>query len=124
MQQIAQSTRCDLGVCNLAVDKISEFTVPVTITYQLGRLGNIALSSGYASVDLTSSDPTSLPNQKLSGVLDTEARLTLNLLPGRLVGLVTAALPTGLKTVGEYARVTHGTTTTLAGIVRIVFVIP
>ena len=83
----------------LAFKKVAEFTVPVTITYQLGTFGNIALSTGYASVDLTSADPTSLPSQKLSGVLDTEARLTVNLLPGRLVGLVTGALPTGVKTV-------------------------
>ena len=83
----------------LPFEKISEFTIPVTITYQLGKLGNVALSSGYASVSLTSSDPTRLANQTVSGALDTEARLTLNVVPGRLVALMTGAFPTGTKTV-------------------------
>lgn len=83
----------------LAFNKISEFTVPVAITYHLGRFGNVALSTGYASVDLTSSDPARLPDQSLSGTLDTEARLTVNLVPGRLVALFTGAIPTGVKTV-------------------------
>ncbi len=79
--------------------KVTEFTVPVSITYQLGRFGNIALSSGYATVDLTSSDPTQLADQTVSGVLDTEARLSVNVVPGRLVALFTGSLPTGVKTV-------------------------
>ncbi len=83
----------------LPFKKISQFTVPVSITYQLGRFGNIALSSGYATVDLTSSDPTQLADQTVSGVLDTEARLSVNVVPGRLVALFTGSVPTGVKTV-------------------------
>ncbi len=83
----------------LPFKKISEFTVPVSITYQLGRFGNVTLSSGYATVSLTSSDPTQLADQTLSGVLDTEARLSVNVVPGRLVALFTGSVPTGVKTV-------------------------
>jgi hypothetical protein len=83
----------------LPFTSVSEFTVPVTITYQLGRFGNIAVSSGYASVGLNSSDTDQLPNQTLSGLLDTEARLTVNVIPGRLVALFTGAIPTGVGTV-------------------------
>ncbi len=83
----------------LPFKKISQFTVPVSITYQLGRFGNVALSSGYATVDLTSSDPTQLADQTVSGVLDTEARLSVNVVPGRLVALFTGSVPTGVKTV-------------------------
>ncbi len=83
----------------LPFKKITEFTVPVSITYQLGRFGNIALSSGYATVSLTSSDPTQLADQTVSGVLDTEARLSVNVVPGRLVALFTGSVPTGVKTV-------------------------
>lgn len=79
--------------------RVSEFTLPVTLTYGLGRYGNIAVSTGYAAVDLKSSDQVQLANQSLSGVLDTEARLTVNVVPGRLVALVTGAAPTGVKTV-------------------------
>ena len=83
----------------LPFERISEFTIPVTITQQLGTFGSFALSSGYASVSLTSTDPTRLANQTVSGALDTEARLTVNVVPGRLVALVTGAVPTGIKTV-------------------------
>ena len=83
----------------LPFERVSEFTIPVTITQQLGTFGSFALSSGYASVSLTSTDPTRLANQTVSGALDTEARLTVNVVPGRLVALVTGALPTGIKTV-------------------------
>ena len=68
----------------LPFSKVTEFTVPLSITYQLGRFGNVALSSGYATVSLTSSDPTQLADQTVSGVLDTEARLSVKGLNGRL----------------------------------------
>jgi len=58
------------------------------------------LSSGYARVDLRSTD-TTLGDQQLSGLLDTEARLSVNLVPGKLVMLVTGAVPTGIKTVQQ-----------------------
>lgn len=83
----------------LPFSRVSEFTVPLAVTYQLGRFGSVALSSGYATVSLTSSDPTQLPDQTISGVLDTEARLSVNVVPGRLVALFTGSLPTGVKTV-------------------------
>ena len=83
----------------LPFKKVTEFTVPLSITYQLGRFGNVALSSGYATVSLTSSDPTQLADQTVSGVLDTEARLSVNVVPGRLVALFTGSVPTGVTTV-------------------------
>ncbi|OGU17808.1 MAG: hypothetical protein A3K13_09300 [Gemmatimonadetes bacterium RIFCSPLOWO2_12_FULL_68_9] len=84
----------------LVFDRVSEMTVPFGLSYNLGRLGNIALSSGYARVDLRSTD-TTLGDQQLSGLLDTEARLSVNLVPGKLVMLVTGAVPTGIKTVQQ-----------------------
>jgi hypothetical protein len=83
----------------LPFEKVSEFTVPVSITYQLGRFSNVTLSSGYTSIDLTSADQAQLADQKMSGILDTEARLTVNIVPGRLVALLTGAIPTGVETV-------------------------
>jgi len=84
----------------LVFDRVSEMTVPFGLSYSFGRLGNIALSSGYARVDLRSTD-TTLGDQQLSGLLDTEARLSVNLVPGKLVMLVTGAVPTGIKTVQQ-----------------------
>ncbi len=83
----------------LPFSKVSEFTVPVGVTIALGRFGNFAVSSGYASVELISTDPTQLVDQTVSGVLDTETRLTVNVVPGRLVALLTGVIPTGIKTV-------------------------
>ncbi len=79
--------------------KISEFTIPVGVTFALGRFGSFSVSSGYASVELISTDPAQLPDQTVSGMLDTETRLTVNLVPGRLVALLTGVFPTGVKTV-------------------------
>jgi len=84
----------------LVFDRVSEMTVPIGLNVGLGRLGAVALSSGYARVDLRSTD-TTLGDQQLSGLLDTEARLSVNLIPGKLVMLMTGAIPTGIKTVAQ-----------------------
>jgi hypothetical protein len=83
----------------LVFDRVSEMTVPLGLSYSLGRLGSIALSTGYASVSLRSADPAQLANQSVSGLLDTETRLSLNVVPGKVVALLTGAVPTGTKTV-------------------------
>ena len=80
---------------------MSELTVPVGFDIGLGRLGSLALSGGYAGVNLTSSDRQQLPDQKVTGMLDTEARLSVNLVPGKLVALFTGAAPTGTKSVQQ-----------------------
>jgi hypothetical protein len=85
----------------LVFNRVSELTVPVGLTYDLGRLGNVALSTGLASVSLRSADTSKLQNQTVSGPLDTEVRLSLNVVPGKVVALVTGALPTGTKTVEQ-----------------------
>ncbi len=38
---------------------------------------------------------------KISGVLDTQARLSWNVIPGRLIAFATTTIPTGVKTVEE-----------------------
>ena len=83
----------------LPFSKVSQFTIPVGVTLALGRFGSFSVSSGYASVELISTDPVQLPDQTVSGMLDTETRLTINVVPGRLVALLTGVIPTGVKTV-------------------------
>jgi hypothetical protein len=68
---------------------------------QLGRLGALAISTGFARVSLTSTDKAQLPDQQVSGLLDTELRLAHELVPGKLVFLLNGSLPTGVKTVDE-----------------------
>lgn len=82
----------------LAFDQVSELTVPLGLTLRFGSFGDLALSSGYARVGLSSAS-LQLPDQQISGLLDTEARLSVNLVPGKLVLLVMGAAPTGTQTV-------------------------
>src|SRR5262249_14520496 len=85
----------------LVFNKVVELTIPVGLTAQLGRFGAFALSTGYAKVDLTTADPSQLSSQSISGLLDTEGRLSINLVPGKLMLLMTGAIPTGTKTVQQ-----------------------
>ena len=85
----------------LVFNKVAEMTIPVGVDIGLGRMGSVALASGFASVKLTSTDQVQLPNQTISGMLDTEARLSLNVIQNKLIFLVTGALPTGTKTVQQ-----------------------
>lgn len=80
---------------------VSEFAVPVGVDVSLGRYATVTLSSGFVSIDLESVDPTQLADQTLSGALDTELRLAVNVIPGRLVLLVNGAVPTGIESVDE-----------------------
>lgn len=77
---------------------VSELTVPVVLQFGLSRTLGLTISSGYASLSLTSADTTQLGHQQASGALDTEFRLTASVAGGRLVAIATGALPTGMKT--------------------------
>ena len=83
------------------VRSMSELTIPVALEVALGRRASLVLSTGYASVDLTSADTVQLADQRVEGTLDTEMRLNLELIPGRLVTFLSGALPTGQQTVAE-----------------------
>jgi hypothetical protein len=81
----------------LAFDHMSEIAVPVSLDFTLGRFANVSLSSGWVSIQLDSG----ATSRKLSGALDTEIRFGFNVVPGRLILLVTGSVPTGIKSVAE-----------------------
>ncbi len=83
----------------LVYNKIRQYTVPVGVTVPLGGKGHVALSSGYTAVELFSADRTQLNNQYVSGIIDTEARIGWNVIPGRLTVLATGTIPTGITAV-------------------------
>jgi hypothetical protein len=95
---LTESYSFDAG---LVFNKISETTVPVGLTAQFGRSVTATLSTGYARVSLTSADASLIPNQSVSGALDTQLRLGFTVVPGRLILLATGVLPTGIKTVQQ-----------------------
>ena len=73
--------------------KVTEFAVPVGIDLSIGRRIDVTLSSGYVSLSLS---PDSAYPQ-VSGMIDTEARIGINIVPGRLIAVITGAVPTGTK---------------------------
>jgi hypothetical protein len=79
---------------------VSEVALPLTIDVGLGRYATLTLSSGFVSVSLERVD-SAAADQTLSGALDTELRLGVNVIPGRLIVLASGALPTGITSVEE-----------------------
>ncbi len=92
---VFESYGFDVG---LGIDRVYELSVPVGVNIDLGRFGSLALSSGYARVYLVSDDDEE-DDIDISGALDTEARLSINLIPGRLIALFTGSAPTGVTSV-------------------------
>ena len=80
--------------------RASQLSIPLGVTVDFGRFGNLALSGGYANT-LLSSDVDSVPDQRVAGAVDTQLRLSINLVPGRLVALVEGALPTGVNKIAS-----------------------
>lgn len=76
-----------------AADEISELSVPITATVRWGRRIALVLSSGFATVETRNSGATV---GSVSGLVDTEARVTYQLLPDRLTAFATSSFPTGV----------------------------
>lgn len=93
---LAESYEFDAG---LAVREIREITVPLGLDLRLGRFADLTIASGWADVQFTSADTAQLADQSVNGVLDTELRLGINAIPGKLILLATGVIPTGIKTV-------------------------
>ena len=85
----------------LAFHRVSEVTVPIGINVSIGPWATVTLSSGFVALDLESADTTLIADQTLSGALDTEVRLGVNLIPGRLIAVATGAVPTGIQSVEQ-----------------------
>jgi hypothetical protein len=87
----------------VAVDRVSQLTVPVGVTVPLGaagRFGGITLSGGYTYVDVAPVNAAT-PSPSISTLLDTELRFSWNAIPGRLIVFAKGAIPTGTHTVAS-----------------------
>ncbi len=80
----------------LGFSDVSELTIPITFTFRLGEFGTLTASTGYAAITVKQDGQEDIT---LSGALDSEARLSINILENRLVLLVTGAAPTGMGTI-------------------------
>ena len=94
----ARYERYSFKLGGVELGSVSELTVPVGFDADLGRLLTVAVSSGYASITVSSPDTADVT---VSGVLDTEIRLGVNLIPGSLIFVVTGVIPTGIKTLNQ-----------------------
>jgi hypothetical protein len=97
-QTVVESYTFDPG---LPYSKVMEFAVPVGIDFSFGRRVDLTLSTGYVTLDL---QPDSA-FQRVSGMIDTEARIGINVIPGRLITVITGSVPTGTKVDREQASV-------------------
>lgn len=81
----------------LPFSSVSELTIPFGVDLNLGRYVGLSLSSAYARIEIDSAGSST----SLNGVLDTEIRLGVNVVPGRVVLIATGVVPTGLKTLAQ-----------------------
>ena len=81
-----------------SVDRVSELSVPLTLSAQLSRRTVLTVATGYARVSISGQGrQTSV----LSGVLDTELRLAFQAVRDRITIFTTSSFPTGKASVGS-----------------------
>ncbi len=78
----------------LGFGRIRQLTIPVGISVPIGRRTSLALSGGYSVVELTADGATGA-SDAIYGPLDTEVRLSFDVIPGRLIVLLNGSAPTG-----------------------------
>jgi len=84
----------------LDYSRVSQFTVPVGVAVPFGW-GALAFSSGYVYSDLTAAAGSAASDQTISGLLNTELRLSWDAVPGKLTVFAIGAIPTGVQTVTQ-----------------------
>lgn len=80
----------------LPYSAVTELSLPVTFSAALSPRSSLTVSGGLTRITLTGADDT-VEDLELTGLVDTEARLVLGVVPDRLSVLLTAVLPTGTE---------------------------
>ncbi len=78
-------------------DRVSELSLPLTLSAQLGRRTALTVATGYAHVSVRGQGETSL----IRGVLDTEVRLAFQAVRDRVTVFTTSTFPTGKGSVQQ-----------------------
>ena len=81
----------------LSYSEVTELTLPLTFSAPLGRHSALTVSGGFTRVSVGNPSASSQEEQVVSGLIDTEARLVVGLVPGRFSLLMTAVAPTGME---------------------------
>lgn len=87
----------------LSYSKVSELTLPIILSAPLGSRSALTVSSGFTQVTVGAAEEANQEDQSISGLIDTEARLVVEVIPDRFSLLLTAVAPTGMEAldVGE-----------------------
>ena len=93
----------------LAFDRISELTIPVTLSQRVGGRVVVDLATAYASASVHGPNGRSIEH---SGFIDTDMRATIGLIPGRLMFTVVGTIPSGASAVPDTTIPLFGATAT------------
>jgi hypothetical protein len=92
----------------LAFSRISEFTIPISITQRVGNRISLDVSTAFARASVSGQGEAITH----SGLVDTDLRATISVVPGRVVFNVIGTIPTGARTVSSSAIPLFGATGT------------
>lgn len=93
----------------LAFDRISEITIPVTVTQRFGGRLVVDIATAYASASVREAGGSTIDH---SGFVDTDVRAVVSLMPGRLLFTLVGTIPTGAITVPDTTIPLFGATAT------------
>ena len=93
----------------LAFDRISEFTIPISVTQRLGDWLVLDVGTAFASASVREADGTTIDH---SGLVDTDLRATIGVIPGKLVFNLVGTIPTGATAVPDTTIPLFGATAT------------
>ena len=93
----------------LAFDRLSEMTIPIAITQRFGSRVVVDLGTAYASASVRETGGNTIDH---SGLVDTDIRATIGIIPGRLLLTLGGTLPTGAAEVPDTTIPLFGATAT------------
>jgi hypothetical protein len=93
----------------LAFSRISEFTIPVSVTQRVGDRLVLDLGTAFASASVAAVGGGTIEH---SGLIDTDLRATIGVIPGKLLISVVGTIPTGATTVPDTTIPLFGATAT------------
>jgi len=95
----------------LAFDRISEMTIPFAVTQRFGNRVVVDIGSAFASASVRETGGGGATIHH-SGLIDTDIRATVGVIPGRLLFTVVGTLPTGAAEVPDTTIPLFGATAT------------
>lgn len=93
----------------LAFNRISEFTIPVSVTQRVGDRVVLDVSTAFASASVSEPGGGKIDH---SGFVDTDLRATVGVIPGTLVFSIVGTVPTGATAVPDTTIPLFGATAT------------